>query len=95
MIIIKMVNDIIQLCKIIEGFNKEDQIEILKIINNDNSNVISENNNGSFVNMEDLSNKTINDINYYVEYVLKKNIDIQTIEHKKDKLKNNINDITT
>jgi len=85
MIIIKMVNDIIQLCKIIEGFNKEDQIEILKIINNDNSNVISENNNGSFVNMEDLSNKTINDINYYVEYVLKKNIDIQTIEHKKDK----------
>ena len=90
-----MINDITHLCKIIEGFNKEDQIEILKIINNDNTNVISENNNGSFVNMEDLSNKTINDINYYVEYVLKKNVDIQTIEHKKDKLKNNINDITT
>jgi hypothetical protein len=90
-----MINDITHLCKIIEGFNKEDQIEILKIINNDNTNVISENNNGTFVNMEDLSNKTINDINYYVEYVLKKNVDIQTIEHKKDKLKNNINDITT
>lgn len=87
--------DIIQLCKIIEGFNKEDQIEILKIINSDSNNVISENNNGSFINMEDLSNKTINDINYYVEYVLKKNIDIQSIEHKKDKLKNNINDINT
>jgi hypothetical protein len=90
-----MVNDIIQLCKIIEGFNKEDQIEILKIISNDTNNIISENNNGSFINMEDISDKTITDINYYVEYVLKKNIDIQTIEHKKDKLKNNINDIIT
>jgi hypothetical protein len=87
-----MIRDNEKLCKIIEDFNKEDQIEILKIISNDNNNSISENNNGSFINIDELSEKTIININFYVDYVLKKITELQTVETKKDKLKNNIND---
>jgi hypothetical protein len=90
-----MLRDIEQLCKIVEGFNKDDQIEILKIITNETTNSISENNNGTFINMDDLSDNTIKEINFYVDYVLKKNMELQSVETKKDKLKNNINDIAT
>jgi hypothetical protein len=79
------------LCKTIEYFSKEDQIEILKIISNVNVNLISENNNGSFINMNDLNEDTLLKINNYVEYVLKKNNEINNIENEKDILKNNIN----
>jgi hypothetical protein len=79
------------LCKTIEYFSKEDQIEILKIISNVNVNLISENNNGSFINMNDLNDDTLLKINGYVEYVLKKNNEINNIENEKDILKNNIN----
>lgn len=79
------------LCKTIEYFSKEDQIEILKIISNVNVNLISENNNGSFINMNDLNDSTLLQINNYVEYVLKKNNEINNIENEKDILKNNIN----
>jgi hypothetical protein len=90
-----MLRDVEQLCKIIEGFNKDDQIEILKIISNETTNNISENNNGTFVNMDEISIHTIKEINFYIDYVLKKNMELQSVENKKDKLKNNINDITT
>lgn len=79
------------LCKTIENFSKEDQIEILKIISNVNINLVSENNNGTFINMNDLNNDTLLQINNYVEYVLKKNNEINNIENEKDILKNNIN----
>ena len=90
-----MLRDVEQLCKIIEGFNKDDQIEILKIISNETTNNISENNNGTFVNMDEISIHTIKEINFYIDYVLKKNMELQSVENKKDNIKNNINDITT
>jgi hypothetical protein len=80
-----------QLCKTIETFNKEEQVEILKIIINKN-NITSENSNGTFINMEDLKEDTIKELNLYVDYVLKKNLDIYVIENKKHTLKNNINE---
>jgi hypothetical protein len=79
------------LCKTIENFSKEDQIEILKIISNVNMQLISENNNGSFINMNDLNDDTLLKVNNYVDYVLKKNNEINNIENEKDILKSNIN----
>jgi len=79
------------LCKTIENFSKEDQIEILKIISNVNIQLISENNNGSFINMNDLNDDTLLKVNNYVDYVLKKNNEINNIENEKDILKSNIN----
>ena len=84
--------DLELLCKKIEHFNKDDQIEILKIINNNNNNLISENSNGSFINIEDLPIIEIEKIVSYVNYVLKKNDEIINIENKKQILKNNINE---
>ena len=79
------------LCKTIEHFSKEDQIEILKIISTVNINLISENSNGSFINMNDINDDTLIKINNYVDYVLKKNNELSNIENEKDILKNNIN----
>ncbi len=41
--------------------------------------------------MNDLNEDTLLKINGYVEYVLKKNNEINNIENEKDILKNNIN----
>jgi hypothetical protein len=80
-----------QMCKIIEGFSKEDHIEILKIINANDNSALSENNNGTFIRMEDLTTKTISLIDSRIEYVLKQHNEIDIIEKEKDKLKTNIN----
>jgi hypothetical protein len=84
--------DLELLCKKIENFNKDDQIEILKLIHNTNSNLISENSNGSFINIEDLPATEMDKIVSYVNYVLKKNDEIVNVENKKQILKNNINE---
>jgi len=80
------------MCRIIETFNTEEHIHILKIIRDTNTtNCISENNNGSFINMEDLNEITIQKIQEYIQYVLVKEESINTVESIKDKLKNDIN----
>jgi len=75
----------------IDSFSKEDHIKILEIIYKHNKSVISENNNGCFINMEDLSDEIITTIEHYINYVILKEGDINTIEDTKDKIKNNIN----
>ena len=75
----------------IDNFSKEDHIKILEIIYKYNKFIISENNNGCFIHMEDLSDEIITDIEHYINYVTLKEGDINKIEHTKDKLKNNIN----
>ena len=57
---------------------------------NDNTS-LSENNNGTFIHMEDLSVNTLNQIKSYMDYVLKKECEINVVEQTKDKMKNNIN----
>jgi hypothetical protein len=76
---------------LIETFSKEDHINILEIIFNYNKTIISENNNGCFIHIEDLSEDVIEKIEHYNKYVLLKEVDINTIEDTKDKLKSNIN----
>jgi hypothetical protein len=80
-----------KISRTIETFSIEDHIKILKIINDYDKSVISENNNGIFINMDDLSENTINKINDYVNYVIMKEDEIKEIENTKDKLKNDIN----
>ena len=81
-----------KMSRIIDTFNVEEHIRILKIIrDNDSIHNISENNNGVFINMEDLSDTTINKIQEYINYVLLKEEDIRDIENTKDKIKNDIN----
>jgi len=74
----------------IDNFSKEDHIKILEIIVNYNRNIISENNNGCFIHMEDLPEDVIEKIEYYINYVLLKESEINKIEITKDNLKNTI-----
>jgi hypothetical protein len=79
------------MCKIIETFSKEENIKILEIIKLNDNTSLSENNNGTFIHMEDLSINTLNQIKTYMDYVLKKEGEINMVEQTKDKMKNNIN----
>jgi len=75
----------------IDKFSKEDHIKILEIILEYDKSVVSENNNGCFIHMEDLPDTIIDKIETYMNYVILKESEINKIEDTKDKLKNNIN----
>ena len=75
----------------IDNFSKEDHIKILEIIFNYDQSIISENNNGCFIHMEDLPEDIVEKIEHYINYVLLKESEITMVETTKDILKNNIN----
>lgn len=75
----------------IDKFSKEDHVKILEIVMNYDKSVVSENNNGCFIHMEDLPDDIIDKIEHYIQYVLLKESEINQIEDTKDKLKNDIN----
>ena len=58
--------------KNIESLEKLQQIEILKIINNTQSNILNENKNGIYINMSSLSENTIDELKLYRIFILKK-----------------------
>lgn len=70
----------------IENMDKQHQIEILRILKNDKIILLNENVNGVFVNLTDVSDRTINYIKRYIQYVDKQNNNINQFENKKDEL---------
>ncbi len=68
--------------KAIESLNKTRQIEILKIFLKNNVN-ISENNNGTFVNLSFLSKECLNEIINYLNYIKDQEASLKTIENVK------------
>lgn len=79
--IIKLKNDI-------EILNKFHQIEILKIFNNFNSNMINENNNGIFINLLELPSELYQKLNDYILYVNIQQKQINSIEKEKITIEN-------
>lgn len=79
--IIKLKNDI-------EILNKFHQIEILKIFNNFNSNMINENNNGIFINLLELPIDLYEKLNDYILYVNIQQKQINCIEKEKITIEN-------
>ena len=84
--------DLDKMMRIIESFSKEEHVHILKIIVQKDSNSVSENSNGTFVQMDEVSKETIELIQKYIDYVLLKECDIKMVEETKERLKNNINE---
>lgn len=72
----------------IENLNKFHQIEILKIFNEKNSNMINENNNGVFINLLDLSESLYNKLYEYITYVNVQQQQLTSIEEKKINIEN-------
>ena len=78
----------------IENLNKFHQIEILKIFNEENSNMINENNNGVFINLVDLSDSLYNKLNEYITYVNVQQQQLTSIEEEKINIENKLVIIT-
>lgn len=55
--------------KKIELLEKNQQIEILRIIHNAQSNIINENKNGIYINMSSLSDNIIDELQNYLTYI--------------------------
>jgi hypothetical protein len=87
-----MNSDLDKMTRIIESFTKDEHINLLKIILEKDANSVSENSNGTFVQMDELHQETIEKMNKYIDYVLLKECDIKIIEDTKERLKNNINE---
>tara|TARA_Y100000768_G_scaffold180421_1_gene135122 strand:+ start:2294 stop:2578 length:285 start_codon:yes stop_codon:yes gene_type:complete len=70
----------------IEGMSKTQQLEVLRILTR-NSNVnINENNNGTFINLTELSEDIINSLRKYVVYVEEQQKDLLKAENEKSRL---------
>ena len=81
-------NSLLLMKKKIEQLNKTRQIEILKLFLSHNISV-TENNNGSFINMTYLSDSCLNDITRYLKYIEDQDITLNTIETVKEEIENN------
>ena len=72
----------------VETLDKFHQIEVLKILNCDASCALNENNNGTFINLTNLNDLTINKIERYLEYVKTQENQLTEIENQKELLSN-------
>jgi len=70
----------------VEMMNKVNQIQILKILK-DNNITITENKNGIFVNLSGLDDNVINKINDYINHYETQEIDFNKQENIKDQFK--------
>jgi len=80
--------DLENIKKIIELWDKKNQIEILKIIKKKSSNIINENKSGIYINMNFLPKDTIDEIVAYITYVQHQEITLKPIESQKEDIKN-------
>lgn len=76
------VQDLNQLRKTIETLTKFHQIEILKRLKARNV-VVSENTNGTFVNMSELDTSTLQELRVYIDYVESQEASLKNMEHEK------------
>lgn len=77
--------EIVSLKNKIDNLPKENHVEILKIIQKHNTN-FTENNNGIFVNMMDMSPVVLSEINDFVNYLNTQNSEIEEFETKKSEI---------
>lgn len=69
----------------IETFNKQQQLDILQMLIDNNIN-ISENSNGTFINLSDIENSIILKLQEYIDFVNTQNIKLSSIETEKQNI---------
>lgn len=72
----------------IENMNKVYQIEVLRILYEEKTITLSENNNGVFINLTDLDIELIEKLDKYIEYVNEQQNQLTSIENEKINIKN-------
>jgi len=73
----------------IEIMNKQDQIEILKVLSKHLCK-LNENKSGVFVNMSYLSNEVLEEMKKYIEYTQEKATNLATMEYQKEEFKKSL-----
>ena len=79
--------DLERLRKNIEKMEKFHHIEIAKIFKKNNVS-LNENNNGLFINLNNVQPETINEVKEYMDYVKKQELDLNFAEKLKENLEN-------
>ena len=74
--------------EIIEELSLCHQKQILIILNDEPSVLLSENNNGVFINLSDLDERILEKLQDYIKYVNKQQLQLLSMEAKKDNIKN-------
>ena len=70
----------------IESFTKYHQIGILSILKKCDNIVINENNNGTFINLTELSPEVISILEKYISYVLEQKNHLEIVEKEKERI---------
>jgi len=70
----------------IEKMDKYHQVEILRILSNCKEVTLNENNNGTFINLTEISNDTIKELEKYTNYVNEQQQQLKDIEKEKEKI---------
>jgi CTP-dependent riboflavin kinase len=70
----------------IESMPKYHQIEILRILNNDNSVKKNENNNGTFVNLTEQNKEVLYNLDKYANYVDDQQKHLNKVETEKERI---------
>lgn len=73
----------------IETMNKDDHLEVLRILSNHNDVKLNENKSGVFVNLSHVNDKVINEICEFLSYKEKQEGTLLEIEQQKKKYKDN------
>ena len=81
-------NQLIFLRESIENMNKFNQIEILRILKNDDTIILNENKYGVHVNLSELTDENIKQMVNYVTYVNAQRVSLDTAEKQKELFKN-------
>lgn len=82
-------NELENIKQSIEIMNKQDQIEILKMLSKHLCK-LNENKSGVFVNMSYLSNEVLEEIKKYIEYTQEKATNLATMEYQKEEFKKSL-----
>lgn len=70
----------------IELMDKYHQIEILRILSKNKQVTLNENNNGTFINLTELSDEIKKELEKYVDYVIEQQKLLKEMETKKDNI---------
>jgi hypothetical protein len=72
----------------IENMNKFNQVEVLRILNNDKEVMLNENKYGVHVNLSELKKEVVDELVLYIKYVTTQEINLNRVEQQKEDYKN-------
>jgi hypothetical protein len=72
----------------IENMNKFNQVEVLRILNNEKDVMLNENKYGVHVNLSELKKEAVDELVLYIKYVTTQEINLNRVEQQKEDYKN-------